>query len=65
MGNKNVNDTYWPRGQNWACQLTVVYDKAKGRDLFHSGSKWKRYSINRWKRLPTDFVFDPVPLLAL
>ena len=51
MGNKNVNDTYWPRGQNWACQLTVVYDKAKGRDLFHLGSKWKRYSINRWKRL--------------
>ena len=61
MGNKNVNDTYWPRGQNWACQLIVVYDKAKGTYFIREVNG----SINRWKRLPTDFVFDPVPLLAL
>ena len=61
MGNKNVNDTYWPRGQNWACQLTVVYDRAKGTYFIREVNG----SINRWKRLPIDFVFDPVPLLAL
>ena len=61
MGNKNVNDTYWPRGQNWACQLAVVYDKAKGTYFIREVNG----SIKGWKRLPIDFVFDPVPLPAL
>ena len=48
-----MNDTYWPHGQNWARQLAVEFDKAKGTYFIQEvdGSN---------KHLPKDFVPDPI-----
>ena len=58
VAEQNVDDTYWPRGQNWARQLNVEYDKAKGTYFIQEVDG----SIRGWKHLPKDFVPDPIPL---
>ena len=58
VAEQNVGDTYWPRGQNWARQLAVEYDKAKGTYFIQEVNG----SVRGWKHLPKDFVPDPVPL---
>ena len=58
VAEQNVNDTYWPRGQNWARQLDVEYDKAKGTYFIQEVDG----SVKGWKHLPKDFVSDPLPL---
>ena len=60
VAEQNVNDTYWPRGQNWARQLAVEYDKAKGTYFIREVDG----SVKGWKHLPKDFVPDPLPLPA-
>ena len=58
VAEQNMNDIYWPRGQNWARQLAVEYDKAKGTYFIREVNG----SVKGWKHLPKDFVWDPVPL---
>ena len=58
VAEQNVDDTYWPRGQNWARQLAVEYDKAKGTYFIHEVDG----SIKGWKNPPNAFVRDPIPL---
>ena len=52
VAEQNMDDTYWPRGQNWARQLAVEYDKAKGTYFIHEVDG----SIKGWKHLPKNFV---------
>ena len=58
VAEQNVDDAYWPRCQNWARQLAVEYDKAKGTYFIQEVDG----SVRGWKHLPKDFVRDPVPL---
>jgi glutathionylspermidine amidase/synthetase len=61
IAEQNVDDTFWPEGQDYARELKVDYDPTN--QSFHIHEVWGRHGgvVLGWKNLPVDFVPEPIP----
>lgn len=61
IAEQNVDDTYWPEGQDYARELLANFDPVTGS--YHIYERYGRRggTILGWKNLPDDFVSEPIP----